>query len=776
MLKRIIFKTCLRRGPPALRILLVPRRVVGLFFAWINDVATRDARLKNHALQPADDYEPLPSDFLIGGSYGLAFTTISCCALEVSIRDAIPPLENLHVYLLGQMKYLWHDTNTSWNKAKDDIFADLQVLVDNVLDIWALIDPARIIKKLKLHILAHLVEHVRRFGPTILYSTEVFECWNTVFRHVVLQSRKKRNPSSWADCLGRLHTPDLLTVHGTAHQYLWNTCKAWRPKAQVGRIFKILQPVDIASTDDSVKHAVVIVECFKILDDRHQRLNMPILLRIPAETRVIQPKDVLFVFNAQHDCAGGKCPIVNTIEREVQEPQRGPTVLPRHTANSARAGILDKTDELNERRVLQAERDKHRADLARRDTLNTDGPPDPDDTTFTTSPQHSFIVFPSSEDMANTTQPHRPAIPTRARFRGNEDDLPAAFEHWATYRNAAEEATEEEWKKKIVDAFGRTLTGEARAFWFSKSTFPEDELRYDLDYAESKWTAKYCDEVGDGDTAELRFQEYKAKTLKDEDVGEFGKDALGVKAFKHTHFAREKRRLAIAAGETGRDAVKTALKGLPKTLQEALGQKIYAIRDWDAFVSALELLSPWQINDARAKTSAITDPKPAREAGSTSPSDQPTLWHAKDNQPPPSIPIPLQQHMAYTPYYQPRTPRLGYASFTPRGTPPTPSTPRGPRTAKVVQIAHEDNAEGLRGYQNACGAWSEKWEDQAPGPFNPYPITPGNAPYEDRDACDRCGKSGHFARDCTAEHPAPHLEQETRRAERLDERPWHSEA
>ncbi|KII82606.1 hypothetical protein PLICRDRAFT_120554, partial [Plicaturopsis crispa FD-325 SS-3] len=123
---------------------------------------------------------------------------------------------------------------------------------------------------------------------------------------------------------------------------LWNTCKyvvarskdlckegSWiffksmavSRTAQVGRIFKILQPVDIASTDDSVKHAVVIVECFKILDDRHQRLNMPILLRIPAETRVIQPKDVLFVFNAQHDCAGGKCPIVNTIEREVQERQ-----------------------------------------------------------------------------------------------------------------------------------------------------------------------------------------------------------------------------------------------------------------------------------------------------------------------------------------------------------------------------------------------------------------------------------------------------------------------
>lgn len=36
--------------------------------------------------------------------------------------------------------------------------------------------------KVKLHLLTHLVDDIRRFGPAILYETEVFECWNAIFR------------------------------------------------------------------------------------------------------------------------------------------------------------------------------------------------------------------------------------------------------------------------------------------------------------------------------------------------------------------------------------------------------------------------------------------------------------------------------------------------------------------------------------------------------------------------------------------------------------------
>jgi hypothetical protein len=59
---------------------------------------------------------------------------------------------------------------------------DLQVCIDNLLTIWATIDPSKIVAKVKLHVLTHLVDDIRRFGPAILYSTEVFECWNAIFR------------------------------------------------------------------------------------------------------------------------------------------------------------------------------------------------------------------------------------------------------------------------------------------------------------------------------------------------------------------------------------------------------------------------------------------------------------------------------------------------------------------------------------------------------------------------------------------------------------------
>lgn len=47
---------------------------------------------------------------------------------------------------------------------------------------WAVFDPSRIQYKYKLHRLAHIKEDIRRFGPAILFATEIFECWNAVFR------------------------------------------------------------------------------------------------------------------------------------------------------------------------------------------------------------------------------------------------------------------------------------------------------------------------------------------------------------------------------------------------------------------------------------------------------------------------------------------------------------------------------------------------------------------------------------------------------------------
>ncbi|KAJ6583705.1 hypothetical protein B0H10DRAFT_1833406, partial [Mycena sp. CBHHK59/15] len=60
--------------------------------------------------------------------------------------------------------------------------ADLTILIRNVLDAFSDYDPAKILLKIKLHLLPHIVEDAVRFGPPIRNSTEVFECFNAIFR------------------------------------------------------------------------------------------------------------------------------------------------------------------------------------------------------------------------------------------------------------------------------------------------------------------------------------------------------------------------------------------------------------------------------------------------------------------------------------------------------------------------------------------------------------------------------------------------------------------
>ncbi|KAJ7032262.1 hypothetical protein C8F04DRAFT_1211182 [Mycena alexandri] len=60
---------------------------------------------------------------------------------------------------------------------------DLKIAVANVLDIFATIDPSKIITKIKYHLLVHAAdEDVVQFGPLIGVATELFESFNGVFR------------------------------------------------------------------------------------------------------------------------------------------------------------------------------------------------------------------------------------------------------------------------------------------------------------------------------------------------------------------------------------------------------------------------------------------------------------------------------------------------------------------------------------------------------------------------------------------------------------------
>ncbi|KAJ7880214.1 hypothetical protein B0H13DRAFT_1630427, partial [Mycena leptocephala] len=64
----------------------------------------------------------------------------------------------------------------------DKYLEDLQILIDNLLDAFATLDPTKILIKLKLHVLLHIVSDIRRWEPAVRFSTEVFECFNAIFR------------------------------------------------------------------------------------------------------------------------------------------------------------------------------------------------------------------------------------------------------------------------------------------------------------------------------------------------------------------------------------------------------------------------------------------------------------------------------------------------------------------------------------------------------------------------------------------------------------------
>ncbi|KAJ7670812.1 hypothetical protein DFH06DRAFT_1320737 [Mycena polygramma] len=65
---------------------------------------------------------------------------------------------------------------------------DLKVAVANVLDIFAMIDPSKIITKIKLHLLAHVDDDAVGFGPLVGVATEIYEGFNAIFRYCSILS------------------------------------------------------------------------------------------------------------------------------------------------------------------------------------------------------------------------------------------------------------------------------------------------------------------------------------------------------------------------------------------------------------------------------------------------------------------------------------------------------------------------------------------------------------------------------------------------------------
>ncbi|KAJ6584218.1 hypothetical protein B0H10DRAFT_2168096 [Mycena sp. CBHHK59/15] len=58
---------------------------------------------------------------------------------------------------------------------------DVYIAAGNVLDAFTVLDPTKIISKIKLHLLIHTPEDIVAFGPLVGVATEIFECFNAIF-------------------------------------------------------------------------------------------------------------------------------------------------------------------------------------------------------------------------------------------------------------------------------------------------------------------------------------------------------------------------------------------------------------------------------------------------------------------------------------------------------------------------------------------------------------------------------------------------------------------
>ncbi|KAJ7222568.1 hypothetical protein GGX14DRAFT_352846 [Mycena pura] len=72
----------------------------------------------------------------------------------------------------------------------DFYLKDLGIASGNLLDAFDAVDPLRILVKIKLHLLTHLPDDIRRFGPAIRFSTEIFESCNAIFRACSVRSNR----------------------------------------------------------------------------------------------------------------------------------------------------------------------------------------------------------------------------------------------------------------------------------------------------------------------------------------------------------------------------------------------------------------------------------------------------------------------------------------------------------------------------------------------------------------------------------------------------------
>ncbi|KAF7303524.1 hypothetical protein MIND_00581600 [Mycena indigotica] len=245
---------------------------------------------------------------------------------------------------------------------------DLEIAVANLLDAVAVIDPSKIVTKIKYHLLAHAADDATEFGPLIGLATELFESFNAIFRYCSIFSnhlapsrdiaiqlgdqeglKHRLTGGLWAAegeqkwvragtgivklaPLGRGEDKRVLrrlsaTTAAKAINYrdyisnsVWDSGKSFicqsQDECRVGSwVFTswlstdTVVPARIVEILQGTETNLAVLERFQTSAARDSVYGMPVLIRPNDETVlfVVPTKDVGFNFNAQHDCRAAQC-------------------------------------------------------------------------------------------------------------------------------------------------------------------------------------------------------------------------------------------------------------------------------------------------------------------------------------------------------------------------------------------------------------------------------------------------------------------------------------
>ena len=130
------------------------------------------------------------SKSLTGKDFKLISQVIIVC-LENSLSD-FPGKRNLNQQYLNAWNYICYITKfVNLKYISPSNFEKFESIIEKAVDYIGIIIP-KLRNSIKLHLCVHLPENIRRHGPPLGYSTEVFESLNKTMRKFICKTNQKK--------------------------------------------------------------------------------------------------------------------------------------------------------------------------------------------------------------------------------------------------------------------------------------------------------------------------------------------------------------------------------------------------------------------------------------------------------------------------------------------------------------------------------------------------------------------------------------------------------